>query len=62
VFNTVVGQDLIRGQHKADAEEEGENGEDREKRFDRHDDASLGLSPTAKCRRPCQSSTAMGVS
>jgi hypothetical protein len=23
VFNTVVGQDLIRGQHKADAEEEG---------------------------------------
>jgi hypothetical protein len=33
VFNTVVGQDLIRGQHKADAEEEGENGEDREKTF-----------------------------
>ena len=29
MFNTVVGKDLIRGQHKADAEEEGENGEDR---------------------------------
>src|SRR3984893_15981347 len=57
---TVVGQNLIRGQHKADAEEEGENGEDREKRSDRHDDASLGLSPKAKCRQPCQFSTAMG--
>jgi hypothetical protein len=57
---TVVGQNLIRGQHKADAEEEGENGEDREKHSDRHDDASLGLSPKAKCRRPCQFSAAMG--
>jgi hypothetical protein len=60
VFNTVVGQNLIRGQHKADTEEEGENGEDREKHSDRHDDASLGLSPKAKCRRPCQFTTAMG--
>ena len=62
MFNTVVGQDLMRGQDKADAEEEGENDEDREKRFDRQDDASLDLSRKAKCRRPCQSSAAMGVS
>jgi hypothetical protein len=47
VFNTVVGQNLIRGQHKADAEEKGENGEDREKHSDRHDDTSLDLSPKA---------------